>query len=93
MSTVEVPGLYRDTSQTAHTVRARKRYRCDQRAFEGCRGSIQPGDDYVRCVAFPGHDCNDGSQPWVMRVCVGCYLPPLPARRSSRAKVVVGADT
>lgn len=72
-----------DVNQTAHLVRTRKSFRCD--GFR-CATTVQKGDDYVRAVAFPGHDANGGTQPWVMKLCVDCatqYDRPLPRRRAN----------
>lgn len=76
----------RDVNLAEHTVTARK-----MRACEGhrCVRVIQPGEDYVRAVAFPGHDANGSDRPWVMRVCLGCYFEydqakPMPPRRTRR---------
>jgi hypothetical protein len=71
-------------ASTAWTATARKRWACDTRGVY-CRG-IRPGDEYVRAVAFPGHDANDGPGPWVMRSCLGCYAPPQPPRRRRPAR-------
>ncbi|GAB3471888.1 hypothetical protein [Actinophytocola sediminis] len=69
---------------TAHTVTARKPFTCHGYR---CYHRIQPGEQYVRHVAFPGHDCNGGSSPWVMRICADCHAPadmPPPMRRRTR---------
>lgn len=66
-------------------VKARKAHRCEE---YGDGHLIRPGDDYVRCVAFPDGDVNTGTQPWVLRICVdhfqkyGKVLPPRPRRRT-----------
>lgn len=48
-------------------VRARKAFRCAD-----CRREVQPGECYYRAVAWPRTDINEGSVPWVLRLCVGC---------------------
>jgi hypothetical protein len=75
-----------DVQATEHTVTARKARQC-----EGwrCWVRIQPGEDYVRSVAFPGHEANGGDRPWVMHICKGCHtqygreMPPRRTRKSS----------
>jgi hypothetical protein len=67
-----------DVAATAHTVIARKAFRCQSYR---CHNMVQPGEPYARHVAFPGHDCNDGPAPWVLRICSDCQAPkPMPAR-------------
>ena len=72
-------------SECAYLVKARKRHYCENypRTQEGCLTFIEPGEDYVRAVTFPG-DVTD--HIWVMRLCVPCaqrYGRPLPPRRST----------
>lgn len=77
-----------DSSYTAHTVTARKPARCENYIGGGwCPRGIAVGDDYIRHVAFPGHDCNTGTQPWVMRECTSCRTEsgkPMPPRRTRK---------
>lgn len=79
MSTREWPEI----NETAHLVRARKTRRCEGYR---CPHQIDPGEDYVRTVCFPGHDANGGTRPWVLHLCITCateYDRPLPPRRST----------
>jgi len=70
--------------ETASTVIARKAFICD--AYH-CDNMIDPGEEYARHVAFPGHDANDGSTPWVMRICWECQSPaPMPPRRTRKVR-------
>lgn len=78
-----------ETSDT--TLTARKRYVCEAFDYRG-RHFIEPGDEYVRTVCFPG-DVNSSERPWVMRICEGCWTEPwrfppagrsMPARRHRR---------
>lgn len=79
-----------DTRAGSRTVRARKARRCGAYVGGGwCTTRIEPGDDYVRVVVFPGHECNDGPAPLVLVLCVPCateYGRPLPPRRGRRKK-------
>lgn len=59
-------------------VRARKAHRCEWHGA-GCRG-IAPGDWYYRAVAWPRTDVNNGSVPWIMRLCRDCL--PTDERRA-----------
>ena len=71
-------------AETAHTVTARKAFTCQSYR---CYNRIQPGEAYARWVAFPGHDANDGPQPWVLRICTACQAPkPMPPRRLRKRK-------
>ena len=73
----------KETNQSAYLVRARKVRRCE--GFR-CTHQIEPGEDYVRAVCFPGHDANDGTRPWVLHICVTCateFGGPLPPRRTT----------
>jgi hypothetical protein len=75
-----------DINATEHTITSRKDRRCEGYR---CGRAIAGGDDYVRLVAFPGHDANGSDRPWVMCICVSCWREydharPLPARRSRR---------
>jgi hypothetical protein len=74
-----------EANTTAHTVTARKAVRCDDYP---CKNIIQPGEDYVRHVAFPGCEFHGGDQPLVMRSCMDCttrYGRRVPPRRNARA--------
>lgn len=70
------------------TVVARKRHWCDEYAHHH---RIEPGETYVRAVAFPDGDINNGTQPWVMRLCEEHYvadgLRTLPPRGKSATSV------
>lgn len=56
---------------TARAFRSRKRRRCDEE-FAHDR-NIDPGDLYVRLVAFPGHDANPyGPRPSILKICERC---------------------
>lgn len=61
------------------SVVARKRHWCEE---YGDVHRIEPGETYVRCVAFPDGDVNTGTQPWVLKICVehftqyGKTVPP-----------------
>jgi hypothetical protein len=56
-------------SETQHTVTARKSYPCDSYR---CGGTIKPGEEYVRAVAFPGSDHCYGTRPVMVRGCLRC---------------------
>lgn len=68
-----------ELAETAYTLTARKSYRCQEYR---CSVVIQPDEQYVRAVLFPGHDSGyavDGPVHW--KFCVGCatrYGRPLP---------------
>ncbi len=50
--------------------RARKRRRCDDYPpTPACW--INPGDLYLRAVAFPDGDVNTSDKPWVLNICGG----------------------
>lgn len=69
---------------SAHTVTARRPYRCEGDTGYRCRNTIQPGDEYVRATAFPGCDANGSDRPWHLKLCRECatkYGRPMPARR------------
>ena len=63
------------SATTRKTVRARKRHRCavahDGSWARACTGWIEPAEEYVRAVCFPG-DVNSSDVPWVMRMCSAC---------------------
>lgn len=49
---------------------ARKSYHCDD--YPGCSVGIQPGEPYLKCTEFPGHDAgyaNTAGKPVHMRLC------------------------
>lgn len=72
----------READYTEHLVRARKVTACHGYR---CAALIRVGEDYVRAVAFPGHDANGTERPWVMKLCIGCateFDRPLPPRRT-----------
>ena len=79
-------------SEYYRTVTARKRHRCESGRYDPeCPRSIKPGEEYVRCVAFPGSDANNSERPWVMDVCRGCftrYGRPMPERKTRARKEV-----
>ena len=58
-------------STTVKGVTARKRHRCDE-SWGGDVHFIEPGQRYLRHVAFPGDDVNGSDRPWVLRQCVAC---------------------
>ena len=51
-------------------VKARKPHRCEMRNY-GCEG-ITAGLPYYRAVAWPRTDVNNGSAPWILRICRDC---------------------
>lgn len=60
------------------TVVARKRHWCEDYPHSH---HIEPGETYVRTVAFPDGDINTGDRPWVLKICEKCwtqYGRPLP---------------
>lgn len=57
---------------TQYTVTARKRRRCDSGIGTYCTRWIEPGEDYLRSVAFPDGEVNQGSGPYAIHVCAGC---------------------
>lgn len=77
-------------SETQHTVTARKRRRCDDGSFY-CWQWIEPGQQYLRAVAFPGSEVNphrygEPNRPRVLNVCGGCttligHAPKMRRRR------------
>lgn len=75
-------------STIAHTVTARKSFRCDAFDDGGKIHVVQPGEQYARHVAFP-HDNDLGNAGfWVLRICESCqtrYDRPMPPRRTSRS--------
>lgn len=59
------------TTATAQT--ARKAHDCDSCFLAGRRRrTIRPGHRYLRHVAFPDGEVNQGPAPVVSRECVGC---------------------
>lgn len=79
-----------EVNATEATVTARRAFVCHGYR---CHNTVSKGEEYVRLVAFPGHDANGGTTPWVLKLCVPCYREhdtdaPLPARRSRAAGVV-----
>lgn len=76
-----------DVQATAWTVTARRERRCEN--YPPCYHLIQPGEDYARHVAFPGHEANGGTVPWVLCLCRGCQtqcgreMPPRRSRKSA----------
>lgn len=75
----------RDVNATEHTVTARKLHPC---GGYRCTSTIRPGENYVRLVAFPGHDANGSTTPWVLNVCVSCWrehdpAKPMPPRKTN----------
>ncbi|HEY0889435.1 MAG TPA: hypothetical protein VGE38_07485 [Nocardioides sp.] len=68
--------VYREHCYTARLVTARKRHRCSIRDHYPypCLSAVQPGEQYVRSVAFPGHDAVGGTRPVVHVVCVNCAV-------------------
>jgi hypothetical protein len=62
-----------NTARSVHT--ARKPRRCDG-DMPKCYRTIEQGRRYTRLVAFPGHDANGGTTPWVLKLCGECY--PIP---------------
>lgn len=74
---------------TAWTATARKRHLCHGIGHCIGTGSIEPGQDYARHVAFGDEDFYQGDRPWVMRLCAPCqtqYDRPMPPRRSRRRR-------
>jgi hypothetical protein len=69
-----------------HTVVARADRRCDGYR---CHRKIKSREEYVRMVAFPNHDANGGTTPWVLRICIDCWREhdvdrPMPPRMVSK---------
>lgn len=66
------------------SVVARKRHTCEEYADTH---PIEPGETYVRAVAFPDGDVNTGTAPWVMKLCArhftGTTGRSMPPRRST----------
>jgi hypothetical protein len=63
------------------SVVARKRHWCEEYADNH---RIEPGETYVRSVAFPDGDINTGTRPWVLKLCAthwAQYGRPMPARK------------
>lgn len=76
-----------------HLVTARVEHRCDRPGrFEDCKRLIEPGEDYVRAVAFYDDDGvwqRRGWRPWVMKICMPCataYGRPAPTERRKRRR-------
>lgn len=59
-----------DINATEHSVTARADRRCDGYR---CGRKVRRGEQYIRLVAFPAHDANGGTTPWVLRICVECW--------------------
>lgn len=59
--------IQRRAEYVEHLVTARKDHYCDD--YPRCTDGIKAGEPYLRCVAFPGHDANGGTKPWVMNLC------------------------
>ena len=61
------------------SVKARKSHWCEEYAAVH---RIEPGEVYVRLVAFPDGDVNTGTTPWVLKLCAehftqyGRKMPP-----------------
>lgn len=75
---------------TARIITARKPRRC---GAAGCNTIIQPYEDYVRHVAFPGDSDIGNTGFWVLRICVPChtqYGQAVPARRAIRVSSTSG---
>ena len=71
-------------AETAHSVVARKAFTCE--AYR-CDYEIQPGETYARHVAFPSpmSEVNQGTRPWVLRICHECQSPnPMPPRATRK---------
>jgi hypothetical protein len=73
--------VYRDHAHTAKVVRARKGHWCDIKDMYPmqCVGRIEPGQQYIRSVIFPGHDAGPsrydrGARPWSHEVCLNCAV-------------------
>lgn len=66
------------------TVTARLAFTCHGHR---CTRIVASGEDYVRLVAFPGHDANGSKQPWVLKICAQCWREPaglpLPPHRTT----------
>lgn len=74
-------------------VLARKRHWCEEYA-EAHR--IEPGDTYVRLVAFPDGDINTGTTPWVMKLCAEHFTQhgrTMPERPTTAARTDLTATT
>lgn len=52
-------------------VKARTQHWCESRKY-GCERLIEPGRHYYRGIAWPSHDANGGTAPWVMKICRAC---------------------
>lgn len=65
---------------TAHSVTARKTYRCDDGTatagpgYDGCTHTIEPGQVYARHVVFPNAEFHNGERPRVIRLCEPCQI-------------------
>ena len=53
------------TRRTARTVKP-----CDN--YPPCSRGIQPGDRYLRAVATPWDDVNEGPRWWTLNICPEC---------------------
>ncbi len=75
------------------TVIARKRHWCDE---YGATHRIEPGDTYVRSVAFPDGEINTSTVPWVLKLCAdhwAQYGRELPPRRSTALRQSPGSSS
>lgn len=73
----------------------RTRRRVARKPHPACGGycpTIQPGDVYLECIAFPGDDVIGSESFWRIRECAECatrygrghLLEPLPAEQAAR---------
>lgn len=72
-----------EANATEHTVTAGLAFVCHGYR---CHNIVRKGEDYIRMVAFPRHEANGGTVPWVLKLCIDCYREhdadaPLPPRR------------
>ncbi len=66
-------------ASTAWTATARRGFICHGYR---CGNPILAGEDYVRHVAFPDGDMNQGPRPVVHKICRECQAPAeMPPRR------------
>jgi hypothetical protein len=74
-----------------HLVTARKAHHCDS-IVKACAGTIEPGQDYVRAVAFYNDDGiwqARGYPPSVLKICMRCataYGRDAPTERRKRKR-------
>lgn len=52
---------------TERLIAARVQHRCDD--YPACPTGIRPGERYLECKVFPGHDAGDYRQPLAFRLC------------------------